>query len=306
MDRLRISLFDRFKVETEGVTPAGFDSRKVQELFSYLLIYRGRLHARETLADLLWSDATATQARKYLRQALWQLQTALKSDDCPVDESILTVENEWVGVHLGDAVWLDVAQFEDSFNRVQGASGPELSHETAQELIDAVDLQAAGLLEGWYYDWCIYERERLHMMYLSILNKLMAYFERHEQYERALLYGHRILQFDRAHERTHYRMMRLYYFSGDRTAALRQHQRCALALEEELGVAPSKHTTALYEQVRNDELVPTSLAAAVAHPAPLAAAAPAQIDRLEALLSEFQFQVRQYMDALTTASATGA
>jgi DNA-binding SARP family transcriptional activator len=46
--------------------------------------------------------------------------------------------------------------------------------------------------------------------------------------------------------------MRAYYMAGDRTMALRQYERCAAALAEELGVAPSTQTLMLYEQRKTD------------------------------------------------------
>jgi DNA-binding SARP family transcriptional activator len=96
-------------------------------------------------------------------------------------------------------------------------------------------------------------------MYLAMLDKLMSYCEVHHDYETGLLYGTRIMCYDRARERTHRRMMRLYYLLGDRAEALRQYERCAAALEEELGIHPSKSTTAIYRQIQADQLdEPTS------------------------------------------------
>jgi DNA-binding SARP family transcriptional activator len=47
--------------------------------------------------------------------------------------------------------------------------------------------------------------------------------------------------------------------SGDRTAALRQYERCVAALAEELDVKPDKRTVALYQKIRSDggEIPPT-------------------------------------------------
>ena len=73
-------------------------------------------------------------------------------------------------------------------------------------------------------------------------------------YEEGLAYGARTLRFDGARERTHRRMMRLYYLAGDRTDALRQYDRCVAALRRELGVSPSAHTVALYNQIRRERL----------------------------------------------------
>ena len=61
-----------------------------------------------------------------------------------------------------------------------------------------------------------------------------------------------MLCLDRAHERTHQRMLRLLYLSGDRAGALRQYERCVKALAEELDVKPTAKTLELHRQVRTD------------------------------------------------------
>jgi DNA-binding SARP family transcriptional activator len=91
-----------------------------------------------------------------------------------------------------------------------------------------------------------------------MLDKLMDYCEARQEYETGLAYGARILRYDRARERTHRRLMRSHYLAGNRTDALRQYRRCVAALDEELGVPPSKQTVELYERIRADRLEQTS------------------------------------------------
>ena len=118
----------------------------------------------------------------------------------------------------------------------------------------AVQVYQGELLEGSYQDWCLFERERLQNMHLAMLFKLMSYCEANNEYEAGQLYGLRILNYDRASERTHRRLMRLQYMSGDRTAALRQYERCVVALDQDLGVKPDKRTIGLYQQIRSGEV----------------------------------------------------
>jgi hypothetical protein len=40
-------------------------------------------------------------------------------------------------------------------------SSGDLNEAQAQLLKDAVNLYCGDLLEGWYQDWCLFERERL-------------------------------------------------------------------------------------------------------------------------------------------------
>src|SRR5262249_45023608 len=147
-------------------------------------------------------------------------------------------------------LWFDVLLFEQAFALVQDVPGRQLVASSAQVLKTAEELYRGKLLEGWYSDWCLYERERLQHMYLAMLDKLMEYSEAHQEYETGQTYGMRALRYDRARERTHRRMMRLQYLAGDRTAALYQYERCAAALQEELGVQPAQSTVVLYEKIR--------------------------------------------------------
>jgi DNA-binding SARP family transcriptional activator len=254
MPRLNIQLLGKFCVRRNEQILDGFDARKVQELFCYLLLHRDHSLPRETLAGLLWPDTTTVQSKKNLRQALWQLQSALGSQSEPINDRLLLVEPEWVQLNAQANFWLDVVVFEKTFNLVQKVPGQELDVQKVQALQDAVQLYQGPLLEGWYQDWCLYERERLQNIYLAMLDKLMSYCEDCYDYETSLLYGMRIMCYDRARERTHRRMMRLYYLLGDRAEALRQYERCAASLDEELGINPSKSTSALYRQIQADQL----------------------------------------------------
>ena len=257
MPTLTVRLLGQFSVFRDEQVVAVAAASKVPELLAYLLLQRDRTHAREALDDLLWPDGATGQPRKQLRQALWRLQSALSWPSDPSDpqgDPILVVQPESVRLGSRPDLWLDVAVFEQAFAFVQGIPGEALDEPRVQALKSAVQLYRGDLLEGWFQDWCLYERERLQGMYLAMLDKLMAYCEAQRDYEAGFVYGAQVLRYDRARERTHRRLMRLHYLVGDRTAALHQYQRCVAALHEELGVRPAKRTVALYEQIRADQL----------------------------------------------------
>jgi DNA-binding SARP family transcriptional activator len=249
----RIHLFGKFRVEYGEEPVEGLGIFKVQELLSYLLFHRNRPRPREALAALLWGDMPTEKSRKHLRQALWHLQTALKSRNAAAVDQILVVEDHWVQLNTRAEIWLDVAVLEETFGALKDKPGWGLNADEKDELQVAVQAYEGELLEGSYQDWCLFERERLQNIYLAMLYKLMRYCEAHYEYEAGQLFGTRILNYDRASERTHQRLMQLQYMAGDRTAALRQYERCVIALEEDLGVKPDKRTVALYEKIRSGE-----------------------------------------------------
>jgi DNA-binding SARP family transcriptional activator len=306
MANLRIRLFGKFSVRRNERILEGFDARKIQELFCYLLLHRDHSLPRETLASILWPETTTNQSKKNLRQAFWQLQSALGSQNEPANDRLLHVDPDWVQLNSEAELWLDVAEFEQVFNLVQKIPDQEIDSSTAQLLQDTVQLYQGPLLEGWYQDWCLLERERLQSMYLALLDKLTNYSEVHYDYETGLLYGMRIMCYDRARERTHRRMMRLYYLLGDRAEALRQYERCAVALDEELGISPSKSTQALYRQIQADQLdepspTPIQVDTPPEVPAPSLLEILGRLAQVNKSLTELQNQLQQSIQMVETA-----
>jgi DNA-binding SARP family transcriptional activator len=259
MDSLRITLFGQFHIQYGGKTLTTLKNRRVQELFAYLLLHRGQQHHRETLANMIWEDTSQTQSKNYLRKTLWQLQSTLNELDESLSREVLQITDEWIGINPDARIDLDVAQFEGAFARTRGIPTEAIEPGAMQAIGDAVQLYQGSLLEGWYQDWCLFERERLQQIYFVMLDKLMDCCEATHAWERGLMYGSLILRLDIARERTHRRMMRLYCLARDRTAALRQFERCQEALQTELGVAPSRQTLSLYQQICQDQLEPPLL-----------------------------------------------
>jgi DNA-binding SARP family transcriptional activator len=253
MSNLQFRLFGKFAASDGAETLKGLEAAKDQELLSYLLIHRNQHHSREALAGLLWSENSTERSKKYLRQALWHLQAVFDSGSA-AGEKIILAEHDWLKLNLANRPWCDVAEFEDAFAASEGIAGSKLDDTLACTLKQAVALYRDDLLIGWYHEWILFERERLQNRYLIMLDKLLGYSCRRCEYEAGQTYGEMILRHDCAHERTHRQLMALYYAAGDRTAALRQYDRCAAALKQELGIAPERRTIDLYERIKLDQM----------------------------------------------------
>jgi DNA-binding SARP family transcriptional activator len=302
MTTLCVRLFRKLAAERDGELLSDFES-KAQELLSFLLLYRQRPHLREALASVLWPESDPAQSKKYLRQALWQLQSAVDPPAGPQSGHLLLVESDWIRIDPAADVWVDVAHVEEAFTRTQGVPGHQLGGLHVQALRTAVSLYQGDLLEGWLQDWCLFERERLQNIYLTLLDKLMAYCEAQHQYDEGIGYGASILRLDRARERTHRRLMRLYARAGDRTAALRQYERCVATLAEELDVPPSQRTTILLERIRADRLDAASPEPSEVVDEPVSPGEPVhdalgRLRQLHGVLAEFQDQLQQDIRAV--------
>lgn len=247
----QFSLFGRFEAHWNNQPLDGFEARKVQELLCYLATFRSRSHPRESLADMLWEGYPPASTRKNMRQTLWQLQSALNIPAHAIP--VVLVDSEFLSLNPEADFSIDIAVFEAAADAVQNVSGYQLDSDQADMLLDAVALYRADFLEGWYSDWCLHERERFHDLFLMMLDKLICYYETRQEYETSLYLCNRALREEYVRERTHRQLMRLHYLLGDRTAALRQFERCKAALEEALGVSPGQRTRQLYECICNDD-----------------------------------------------------
>jgi DNA-binding SARP family transcriptional activator len=289
-------LFGKFTAHYDAGLLKGIDASKDQELLSYLLIHRGRPHSREALATLLWGDTSTEKSKKYLRQALWHLHAALNSNGNGTD--VLMVDHDWLSLNPRSNLWTDVSDFERAFTAAEGVAGRQLDAEKAQSLKDAVTLYSDDLLPGYYQDWVLFERERLQNMYLLMLDKLIVYLQFHGEYEVAQGYGVTILRYDPARERTHRQLMHLYSLAGDRTSALRQFERCALALKQELGVRPERKTVELYEGIKSDQMGHADSSENQSHTSSTSPDILTRLKQLQAIVSGVQRRIQRDIKAI--------
>jgi DNA-binding SARP family transcriptional activator len=221
------------------------------------------------------------------------MQSALTAGG--VDPCLLLIEAEWIGINPEINLWLDVAEFEVAAGLLGKSLAKQFAPTTLQKIEAALQVYRGNLLEGWYNDWCLFERERLQDLYLTMLSRLLDDAELRGDYEKGILYGEKILSYDNAHERTHQRLMRLRYLTGDRTAALRQFERCEVALQRDLDVKPSQETLDMCTWLRSDG----GKGLVSANPPP--AASPElltlfhMMHQVHNLMDELQSQIQRYL-----------
>ncbi|MCP5096144.1 MAG: hypothetical protein GY943_11370 [Chloroflexi bacterium] len=250
MISLQVHLLGKIQFFDSNQTPVALPL-KAQELLVYLIIHANQPHEREKLSVQLWPNIPENRAKKYLRQALWQLQNSLNDAILPED-SIVQLEGSWVQFNLTNSIWIDVNQYYQTFLQVRDVTAQAMSVKQIATVSAAVDLYRGEFVTGWYHDWCLLERERFQSMLLAMLDKLIDCCLINQQFERGTEYAMQMLRYDKARERSHRRLMRLYYLAGNRTAALRQYEQCAAALAQELNVKPSQRTVALYQHIQMD------------------------------------------------------
>ena len=245
MRELKVLLMGSFTlVDDQPVVPATALLRKAQDLLALVLLAPQNSLRRETAADALWPEAEGEASKKAMRQTLWQIHHAV---DAGADESarLLVTEGETLHLNPDRRVWVDTAELTEAARTAQALGVDTLADPQVTRLAQTAELYRGPLLARCYDEWCLAPRARLEDRALTLMDTLSRAYDRRGDLRSAIGWAERLLDVEPAHERSHRRLMRLYYRSGDRTRALRQLRQCRWVLENELGVRPSAQTEQL-------------------------------------------------------------
>jgi predicted ATPase/DNA-binding SARP family transcriptional activator len=232
--------------------PVHISRRRAVALLAYLAL-TGRSHSRDALATLLWSEHDQSSALAGLRRTLSVLNTTL-------GDEWLAIDRETAGVNPEAEIWLDVRVFRGKLAACEGHDQPgaELCADCVGLLEEAVALYRDDFMAGFtlrgsaaFDEWQFFETEGLRDDLAGALERLMRHHSSQEDYEPAIAYARRWVALDPLHEPAQRHLMALYAQAGQRSAALRQYRLCKQALAEELDLAPSEATEALYERIRS-------------------------------------------------------
>lgn len=257
MGLLQVALIGGVRVTHNNWLTEITTTREIQALLAYLLLQRHRVHSREVLASLFWGEYSQKRARGSLNTALWKLKKALEPEGVPAGTYLKNGHSSEVGFNRESQYWLDIEVFEREVDYILSYPFQRVEETQIIQLENILGLYKGELLEGFYEDWALRERERLHTLYLKSLIYLLQYYGFRRVYEKAIAYGQQILGLDPLQEEIHREIMRLYLESGQRTRALRQYEICRSALNAEFGISPMEDSLALYNQIvtevdRND------------------------------------------------------
>jgi DNA-binding SARP family transcriptional activator len=216
--------------------PTSIHARK---LLVYLILYASRQHTRNKLIGIFWPDQSEERARKALSQAIWHIRKTIPD--------IVVSDGEQISLSSKIDLSIDTQIIEQKTKKWLNVS--PIVPEGKEALIQVVDLYRGELLEGYYDDWILLERERLRNLYQQTLEQLLHAEKTSENYLQALDYAQKILILDPLHENMHREIMRLYYSLDRPEAAIQQYNTCCQILQSELDLEPEPETTALAKEI---------------------------------------------------------
>lgn len=248
-NELVIYCLGTFQVYYNNQLIENWPSRKGALILKYLIMNRERQVHKEVLMDLFWPDSEEEAQRNNLNVAIYGLRQTLRNGNSSF--SHILFQNDCYFLNQEQSIWTDYAAFSEHFKNAQRLDQQGQQKAAIQEYIAAEALyEGVFLPEDCYEEWTDSQRQSLQTAYLSLLDQLSSYYLQASDYPACIAICHKMLTADTCLEEAHVRLMRCYSRQGQHYLALRQYDRCAKVLEEELEIAPMPETIALHGQIR--------------------------------------------------------
>jgi DNA-binding SARP family transcriptional activator/tetratricopeptide (TPR) repeat protein len=236
---LNVALLGPPRIE-HGGKAVHFDTRKAVALLALVSMAEQPL-SRDRLAVMLWADSDDERARGALRRTI-SVTAAGVGEALVVSRTTIALDQSLVSV---DAV---------EFRRLLTAGD-------VGSLGRACALYRGDFLTGFsvrdspdFDDWQNSTADDLRQRLSNALEVLVAARVADGELDEALELARRWVALDVLHEPAQQATIRVLAMTGQRSAALRQYRECVRALADELGVAPLRETTTLYDDVRSGRL----------------------------------------------------
>lgn len=250
----RFFLFGSPRIEING-HPIHVDTRKAIALLAYLAL-TSHAHQRDVLAALFWPETDQAHALGALRRTLSALKKSL-GNQC------LDIARDSIGLSADLCLWVDTQEFKALTQQVRDHPHASLAacFECLSHLDDALELYRDDFMAGFslkdspgFDDWQFFQAGSLRKDLAEVLQSLVLLNTQKGDYDTAITYARRWLNQDMLREEAHQLLMKLYAWSGQRNAALRQYRECVRILEKELSVPPLDETTELYQSILEGSL----------------------------------------------------
>lgn len=253
--KVSLTLFGTFRL-SNGEGDIALRARKACALLAFLALAHGHRATREQLADLLWTDRGADQARASLRQTLAELRAL-----APL-ASVVAIDRETVSL-AEPAFSSDVAQI-----MAAAARGDIAALAGALVPVEGDLLESLGDVSSRFDDWLALERpaRRTQVVAASLACAEGAAMTAPGEAQTVLRALDRL---DPVNEGVARLGMRLDHAAGDSAALHRRYRRLADQLQNEFGALPAEATRTLFQQLtRSPAPAREVVEAAVAAPRP--------------------------------------
>ena len=220
--RISVTLLEGFALSADG-RPAPLPL-SCQRLTAFLALHP-RSVTRAYVAGMLWPETTDDRATANLRSALWRLRRVVPGVIVATRDHLELAPDIAVDVRSAAALCRELI------------SGVEIRLENLRSACASL---SGEVLEGWYEDWALAEREVFHQLRLHALEALCRHLVSAGNMAQAVEAGLAAVNCEPLRESAQRELIKAFVAEGNSVTALRQYQAYSRLLRSELGVEPSR------------------------------------------------------------------
>ncbi len=250
---LRIQCLGTFSVAIgdEAIPAASWRSSKGEKLFKYLVV-KGRQEfvPKDELLEALWPQEDPVTTSKRFHVALSWLRRLLEPHlQRGEPSSYILRQDDTYRLEVGPGGGIDWQDFEQAAVRAENIATTD-ADVTPAHLLKAVALYGGPLFPADPYDdWLEPARERLHDLYLRVLARIIALFEKQGNWTKVSEYAEQYLIIDPYAEPIYGALMRGQARLGEMGRLVRTFARCSEKIEVDLGCPVSDAIVDLYHRL---------------------------------------------------------
>lgn len=210
-----------------------FPFAKINALFYYLLVNKSV--SRDEIASMLWPDKAEANAKKNLRNTIYQTNKSLG------EEYIISLSNQVLSLNPDLAIELDIDKISDKDQ-------------------DLNTLYQGDFLKGFYLKDCeayelwmdkmrtFYEKKFTDQLYITIDRHLNG--DKMDLVEKDI---RRLIAIDEFNERNYILLMNYYFQAGLYSKVIEEYLALTDLFKRELGILPTQEITDIYQQTLKKE-----------------------------------------------------
>jgi len=239
----------------------GFPTDKIRALLAYLCLEHDKVHRREILASLLWSNREDKGAKHNLRQSIYRIKRTLNKFQDKLGDNLFLSTRQTLQVQRKH-IEMDVLTFAEGLKDFNEATTDTFfSKEKVREFEALAGLYRGPLLKGFDFvdepffdEWLLAKRATLGTKATALFERLARHHMEAGAYSDADKWLLQWLSFEPWNESAHRLRMQLLALDGQRSAALAQYHTLVDILLEHFQADPADETTDLYEQIHLEEV----------------------------------------------------
>ncbi|HPE68293.1 MAG TPA: bacterial transcriptional activator domain-containing protein [Thermotogota bacterium] len=243
----------RFFVDGEAVEESFCRSQKAQEIFRYLLAFKGRKISKDTLCDMFWPGMEFSKARQNLSSTLYFIRNGLDNfvSEKGFGKKVVRSSTQMCWLEFPPNVHCDADEFRQFIHLADGESDP--TQKTGYLILAEKLYLGDFFVEDQYEDWATSLREEFREMMVNSLIELVEVLYREGRYSESTHYLSKALDIDNLNESAIYLKMLLLQAQNRPLEALKVYDEYVQTLKKEFDFSPSNKLKRLRKSVASRE-----------------------------------------------------